>query len=205
MFRSGGITDNYPVLLAIIQDSGGINTAGTAIGHDLEGYLDDNRYEAFNLNGYFENDLDSYTRGSLSYQLGPLSEGDHSITVKAWDNFNNSSEARIVFNVLPNGRFILKKLINYPNPFSGGTTLTAEHNRPDTGMEITVKIYSLDGRILKIIRTTAVASGYVLPPVEWDGKTDGGRSAGRGIYPFSVTVSTGSGETAMAFGRMIIL
>ncbi len=35
LFRNGGITDNNPRMLAIIEDKGGINTTGAGIGHDL--------------------------------------------------------------------------------------------------------------------------------------------------------------------------
>ena len=39
LFRSGGITDPNPRLLALIEDNGGINTAGTGIGHELHAGL----------------------------------------------------------------------------------------------------------------------------------------------------------------------
>jgi flagellar hook assembly protein FlgD len=72
-------------------------------------------------------------------------------------------------------------------------------------MNVIINIYSLNGRIIKIIRTTVPATGYELPPITWDGNDNGGRRAGKGIYPYKVTVSTAIGETATASGRMIIL
>ena len=63
LFRNGGITDNNPRLLAIIEDKGGINTTGSGIGHDLTGFLDNDRNRSFVLNNYFENDFDNYKRG----------------------------------------------------------------------------------------------------------------------------------------------
>ena len=36
LFRSGGITGSNPRLLAVIEDKAGINTTGSAIGHDLD-------------------------------------------------------------------------------------------------------------------------------------------------------------------------
>jgi flagellar hook assembly protein FlgD len=157
------------------------------------------------LNGYFENDFDNYTRGSLIYDLGYMSIGNHSVTVKAWDNFNNSSEATISFKVEPDDKFLLKNLINYPNPFLGETRITAEHNRPDNEFDVTVNIFSLDGRIIKIIKTIVSSSGFVLPPVVWDGTVEGGKRAGKGVYPYSVTIKTDNSETAVTYGRMIIL
>ena len=72
-------------------------------------------------------------------------------------------------------------------------------------MDVTINIFSLDGRIIKILKSKVSSSGFVLPPVIWDGTIEGGKRAGRGIYPYSVTVTTESGETAIAYGRMIIL
>jgi hypothetical protein len=205
LFRNGGVTGSNPRLLAIIEDKEGINTTGSAIGHDLTGFLDNDRSRSFILNGYFENDFDNYTRGKVAYDLGNLSTGNHSVTVKAWDNFNNSSEASLTFHVEPDDKFILKNLINYPNPFTGETRIIAEHNRPDDVFDVIINIFSLDGRIIKILQTRAPSSGFVLTPVIWDGTIEGGRRAGKGIYPFSVTLKTGSGETAIVFGRMIIM
>ncbi len=204
LFRSGGITGNNPRLIAIIEDKSGINTAGSSIGHDITGYLDQNREGSFILNGYFENDFDSYTRGRISFDLMSMSNGSHSVTVRAWDNYNNSSEETLLFLVGSDDKFILTNLINYPNPFLNETTIRAEHNRPDDEFDILINIFSFDGRIIRTIKTRVPASGFVLPPVIWDGTTEGGRRAGRGIYPYTLTVTTRSGEKARASGRMII-
>ena len=67
------------------------------------------------------------------------------------------------------------------------------------------KYIQYDGKLIKIIRTTIPSTGYTLPPVIWDGNDEGGNRVARGIYPYSVTVSTETGETARASGRMIIL
>ena len=96
LFRNGGITDKNPRLLAVIEDIGGINTTGSGIGHDLTGYLDKDMNRSFVLNNYYVNDFDNYGRGRIEYNLAGLSEGSHSLTVKAWDNYNNSSEKSII-------------------------------------------------------------------------------------------------------------
>ena len=205
LFRNGGITDNNPKLLAIIEDKSGINTTGSAIGHDLTGFLDNDSNSSFVLNNYFENDFDNYRRGSIIYNLSGLSGGSHTITVKAWDNYNNSSEKSIMFLVETRGKFVLKNLINYPNPFLNETRISAGHNRPAAELNIIINIFSLNGRLIKIIKTKVPSTGYSLPPVIWDGNDDGGKRVGRGIYLYSVIVTTESGETARASGRMIIL
>jgi hypothetical protein len=205
LFRNGGLTDSNPKLLAIIDDNGGINTTGSGIGHDLTGYLDNEPKRSFVLNSYFENDFDNYKRGRIDYNLSGLTEGHHSLTVKAWDIFNNSSEKTILFQVLKGEKFLIKDLINYPNPFFGETSISLQHNRPDIELNVIINIFSIDGRIIRIINTRVTPTGYTLPPVIWDGKDEGGRRAGRGMYPYSVTITTKNGETVKASGRFIIL
>jgi hypothetical protein len=205
LFKNGGITDSNPTLLAILNDQGGINTTGSGIGHDLTGFLDNDSNRSFVLNSYFVDDFDNYRRGSIKYTLSGLSEGSHSITVKAWDNFNNSSEKTITFQVVTGGKFLLRNLFNYPNPFISETNISLEHNRPDKELDVTINIFNIDGRIIKIIKTKIETTGYTIPPVVWDGNDEGGRKVGRGMYPYTVTIITGNGETAWATGRMIIL
>jgi hypothetical protein len=205
LFRNGGLSDDSPVMLAIIEDEGGINTTGSGIGHDLTAYLDNNSNNTFVLNNYFENDVNNYMRGQIEYQFSDLEEGSHSLTVKAWDNYNNSSEKSLLFLVKTGEDFILNNLMNYPNPFFTDTRITSEHNRPNALLEITVNIFNLSGQLIKIIKTSALSTGYMLPSVQWNGYDDGGKKVGRGVYPYSVTVTTGGNETARASGRMIIL
>ncbi|MCX6254752.1 MAG: type IX secretion system sortase PorU [Bacteroidia bacterium] len=205
LFRNGGLTDNNPKLLAIIEDKGGINTTGSGIGHDLTGFLDNDSNRSFVLNNYFENDFDNYMRGRITYNLSGLSGGSHSLTIKAWDNFNNSSVETILFLVETGDKFVLKNLLNYPNPFLNETMISAEHNRPDAELNVTINVFNLSGRIIKIIKTKVPSTGFALPPVIWDGNDDGGKRVGRGIYPYTVIVTTGKGETARVSGRMIIL
>ncbi len=205
LFRNGGITDSDPRLLAIIEDSSGINTTGSGIGHDLACYLDGERNNPFALNSYFENDFGSYTRGSVIYPLSGLDQGPHSITVKAWDNFNNSSEESIMFMVENSEGFVLKDLLNYPNPFFHETKITAEHNRPDEKLVVTISIYNSAGKLIRILNKTVISTGYQLPPFIWDGNDAGGKRAGRGIYFYRVAAATISGDKAVISGRMIIL
>jgi flagellar hook assembly protein FlgD len=102
-------------------------------------------------------------------------------------------------------KFILDNLLNYPNPFSNATKISAGHNRPDENLVVRISIYSLNGQVIRIINATLISSGYQLPPVEWDGSDSGGKRAGKGVYPYTVTIRTSSGETASISGRMIIL
>jgi hypothetical protein len=205
LFRSGGITDRNPRMLAIIEDAGGINTTGSGIGHDLTAWIDNNQNSSIVLNTYFENDFDNYKIGRIIYDMSDLKTGSHSIRLKAWDNFNNSSEETIHFIVETDGKFILTNLMNYPNPAVEETKITAEHNRPDKELEISISIYDGTGRLVRILKTTEYSTGYQLSPIIWDGNNSGGIRVEKGIYPYKVTVRKEDGEKAIASGRIIIL
>jgi hypothetical protein len=205
LFRNGGITDINPRLLAIIEDEGGINTTGSGIGHDLTGFLDDDPNNSFVLNNYFENDIDNYTRGKIIYDLSGLTKGSHKLTLKAWDNFNNSSENSLIFVVETDGKFIIKNLMNYPNPFINETTISADHNRPDNELEIIIRIFSMNGGLIKTFRSSVKSAGFAIPPIKWDGTSDGGERISSGIYPYTLSLTSDNGESAVASGRMIIL
>jgi len=204
LFRNGGITDSNPKLFAIIEDKGGINITGSGIGHDLSCWLDNDRTITFILNGFYENDAGSYKKGSVVYGFSGLSPGHHSLTLKAWDNYNNSNEKSINFLVATGEKFILKNLLNFPNPFTDNTKISVEHNRPDGIFNIIVHIFSINGRIIRILKVSVPSSGYQLSPIEWDGNDSNGNRAGRGMYPYRVTITTNEGETASVSGRMII-
>jgi flagellar hook assembly protein FlgD len=72
-------------------------------------------------------------------------------------------------------------------------------------LDIEINIYDISGRIIRILRFSELSTGYQLTPVIWDGNDEGGKRVGRGIYPYTITVNTRSGEMARTAGRMIIL
>jgi len=205
LFRNGGVTDNNPKLLALIEDPGGINTTGSGIGHDITAYIDNEPNKSFVLNSYFETDINNYMQGRINYNLSGLTAGNHTLTLKTWDNFNNSSEKTIMFQVVSGDKFIIRKLINYPNPFSGMTTFSLEHNRPDNELNISIVVFGVDGKMIRTIKSKISSAGYNLPPLIWDGTDEAGRRVVKGMYLYTVKIVTANGETAIASGRLIIL
>ena len=204
-FTSGGITDPSPVIYALIFDVSGINTLGTGIGHDIVAILDGDRNNPFVLNNYYESYLNSFQSGSIRYPLYNLKEGNHTLSLKVWDIFNNSSETQINFEVVNTDAPLLKNLYNYPNPFRDETFINLEHNLPDEELEVTIRIFSMNGRIIKQIRKRYYSPGYVLGPIRWDGTDDGGHRVGSGLYIYRVEIHTPAGDTKGINGKMIKL
>lgn len=205
LFVSGGMTDSSPKVYAILEDKAGINSTGAGIGHDILCWLDGDRENPLILNSYFENDPGTYKKGRVIYGLSGLGEGKHTLTIKAWDNYNNSSEKSIAFCVRNSDKIILQNPVNYPNPFTVSTKISAEHNRPDGLLEIRIEIFDLAGIKIKTLISLEESTGYRLMPVEWDRNDSNGIKAGKGVYPYRITVRAENGETATISGRMIIL
>src|SRR4030095_2751024 len=62
-FVNCSIVNQRSILILKLADSSGINTSGTGIGHDVTAMLDNNSNQVFNLNNYYEADLDKYDKG----------------------------------------------------------------------------------------------------------------------------------------------
>ena len=203
-FVSGGITDSHPTLLVRVSDNYGINTTGNGIGHDLTATMDGDRASAIILNEFFQANTNSYNSGTIHYPYSYLEQGRHSIIVKIWDIHNNSAESELEFVVVDSEEMLLKQLFNYPNPFFDETFFSVEHNRPDRDMRLVIKIYTLNGEMVRIIDRQIFSPGYRLEPVRWDGTSSGGQKLGGGIYLYSATLTTGDGEVASESGKLLI-
>lgn len=204
-FIYGSMTNSSPRVYAILFDSSGINTVGNGIGHDITVQLDGKPQQLYVLNDYYESDLDSYQKGRVIFPLDALSEGPHTLTFKAWDINNNSSESTTEFVVSSSAGLALDRVLNYPNPFTTYTRFMFEHNKPCTGMAIQVQIYTVSGRLVKTIDAYQVCEGFRNTAIEWDGKDDFGDQLARGVYVYRLRIRTAEGETAQKLERLVLL
>ena len=204
LFRDGGITDPNARLLAVVSDENGINTIGNGIGHDITAVLDGNTNEPFILNDFYESDINTFKSGYIWFPFSMLEAGEHTLTVKVWDVFNNSSEAEIHFVVHPSGDFVITRAYNYPNPFSDYTDIVFEHNQQNVDFTIRAEIYSLSGQLLRVIEKTAPQSGSVSTAVRWDGLGSNGSAATPGMYIYNLKVNSSNGLFAQKSGKLIL-
>jgi hypothetical protein len=204
-FVNGGIVNENPVLLVKLSDSSGINTVGTGIGHDITATLDDNNNSFFVLNDSYEAETDSYQKGTVRFQLPKLSEGVHVLDIKAWDVANNSSSYRITFRVVKDEELKIERVYNYPNPFTSKTTFMFEHNRPGDLLQVSIRIFTVSGKLVKSIRRTINNEGNRSFEIEWDGRDDYGAKIGRGVYIYQLDVKDSNGKKQSALQKLVIL
>ncbi len=203
-FADGGITNKEPFIHALLYDLHGINTSGAGIGHDIVAVLDGDDINPYILNDYYEATTDNFREGKVRYQLTDLEEGEHELAVKAWDVFNNSSEALIGFVVKASDDLLLEKVISFPNPAEYYTQFQYTHNMPDEEHEVILEVFDISGRLVTRIEQVQYESGFVSMPLYWDLRGSGGEMLSPGLYPYRLKVTTPIG-TSYINEKLIIL
>lgn len=162
-FLPGGITNPNTTLVARLSDEHGINISGYGIGNSLTGILDGG---SFTLNDFYVADINDFTKGTITFPLKNLAPGNHTLTVKAWDTYNNPAEATLEFRVTESEDLIIESFGNYPNPFQSSTKLSFTHNRSGDDLEGTVVLYDLLGNTLNTYTFSIPSSSYQVDLLE---------------------------------------
>ena len=206
-FIDGGITNESPFLIAKLYDENGINTS-SGIGHDITAVLDGDNSTTFQLNDYYEANLDDYQNGSIKYPLRDLEPGLHSLSFKAWDVFNNSSTAEIQFVVYDqNDELVISNVLNYPNPFVNYTEFWFNHNSTDA-LDVLLQIFTVSGKLVKTInqQTNLSGSSSLSRDIIWDGRDEYGDRLAKGVYVYKITVrSLQTNKKTQKIQKLVIL
>jgi hypothetical protein len=204
-FVSGGITNSSPSLLAKLSDENGINTA-SGIGHDLVAVIDGEETNPYVVNDYYETEVDDYTKGKVLYKLRDLEEGLHTLSFKGWDVYNNSSTAEIQFVVSGDQGLKIKKVLNYPNPFTTYTEFWFNHNRPMEPLQVQIQVFTITGKVVWTHKQVVNTEGFLSRDITWNGKDDFGDSIGKGVYLYKMTVkSTVTNDKVEKIEKLVIL
>jgi len=158
-------------------------------GHRLEVFVDTEIEPAVDLTNDFTYDAGAFTRGEARFTLPDIGLGRHRLTIKAWDNANNSATLATELAVAEEGtnaEFRISEFLTYPNPFEGETTfyfLTTRSYR-----DATIRIFTLAGRL--IWERNGVHDGET----RWNGHDADGDPVGNGVYIVQLEV-TGDGPS----------
>ncbi len=205
-FIFGGLTGQSPKLLANLSDSSGINTTGSGIGHEITAVLDHDPTKLLILNDSYVAVLNNFTKGKVTNFYKDLSVGPHSLTLKAWDTYNNSAESTLEFVVARNEQMALTHVLNYPNPFAGTTTFMFDHNREGDDLDVQVQIFTVAGQLVRTLRAAVPGSAPHQGSINWNGRDEFDDQLARGVYVYRVSVRTPrDGSTASKFEKLVIL
>jgi len=205
MFKPGDITNEDPSLFAKVSDESGINTTGNGIGHDIIAKIDDNINWTFNLNDYYEATEGNYNKGSITFPFRDLPDGEHQLSLKVWDIYNNSSTAVLPFVVSSSEKLVISNLMNIPNPVTDHTDFVFEHNQPGVDLDVVIEVYQLNGVRVKTLHTHINSPGFQSGRLRWNCTTDNNRKIGRGIYVYQLKVTTPDGKIAFKRSKLVFL
>jgi hypothetical protein len=203
-FSNGETILPNSILKLSLFDEHGINMTGE-VGHGITLMIDQDLEHQIDLSGNFEYEPGSYQKGALSYQLSALPEGDHNLTIKAWDNANNSSLKSVDVKVSAQRELKLTQVMNYPNPFSTATSFY--YCLSSDADKVEVRIFTLAGRLIREIPSASARTG-VNYSTTWDAKDQDGDEVANGVYIYKITAEgmvNGKQEKTEVFGKAVVV
>ena len=205
-FKSGDQVNSAPELIANLADTNGINWLGLGIGHEIEVVVDNDRAHAIVVNDYFQPQFGTYTRGTVYYPLSGLLAGNHTLSLRAWDLFDNSSVKEISFTIPELPPLKITNVITVPNPMSESAKFTFKLNQdlPD-GLDLTIRIYNLQGVLLRTLNASWSSVQAEMPFVNWDGTDGSGKKLKSGLYPYEVIFTAKDGTYYRTSQKLMII
>jgi len=204
-FQNGGDVNSTPFFYAEISDKDGINTSGSAYGHDMQLVIDDDINQTYTLNDNFSFELGDYTKGSTFYALPTLSTGKHTLRFRAWDILNNSSTTSLTFNVTNALKPNLLDISCTKNPARDNTAFIITHDRKGSAVTADIEVMTMAGRPLwkKTVKSAVSSSGSFL--VNWDLTTEGGGKLQTGVYLYRVRLSCEGSDSVSKAKKLVII
>ena len=194
LFLNHGITDENPILLVNLTDESGINVSGNSIGHDLEAILDGDTRNRVNLNSFYEASPAGFNAGTVKYPYADLTPGPHQIRVKAWDIYNNNSEATIDFVVVPGQQLQIHSISAYPNPAQDEVHFVVAHNGGSGPLQAKVFLFNTLGQKVAQLEGQVADPGYRTEAVVWGNLSEAFPPLSSGIYFYQIVLSQAVGD-----------
>lgn len=179
-FPNGGVVDVNTTFYATVSDSTALSVASGALGHDVELILDDDAVNAIRLNDYFKFNFGSYNTGLVEYPLTGLSAGVHSLAFRMWDVYDNSTTARLQFEVREGGASTFEVNATEISPGQSARFVTSFIRQAEGNVDVRTEVFNTMG--LCVWSTTQrVTSGEYATSI-WNYCDYSGRRLPQGVY-----------------------
>ena len=192
-FTAGGYISGKGIISLLLSDSNGINVVEESIKLYMNGNLIPSEDYALGISTI------SINRIPIKYQLD-LPRGSYTLLVDCTDVNGNYNSRAIQFFV--NDKFDIQNIGNYPNPVLGRATDPKNDGRTrftyvltDDADKVTIKIYTISGRLVKTFDDLPGGVGYHEYPrtvYGWDCKDEQGYFLANGTYFYKVIAKKGS-------------
>lgn len=187
----------------IVSDESGINISGINPGQLLSIQIND--LPPVILNEDFVATDGNYQTGYFDNYFGGFTEGNNTITIKAWDNAGNGAEQ--IFNVEISGstsaRILAHKI--FPNPASTQANFEVTHNRIGENVLLNLAVYSLTGQILFEERYRFQKAERDTLHLSWSFLQSQTKYPAKGTYIYKLTLQSESDFTSdLVSGKLVI-
>ena len=186
-FKSGDWVSTPSTLYVKLNDSSGIQSSGSELGHDLKLIIDDSVIKNYNLNAFFTYNLNQYQSGEIQYPLPVLEEGKHRLILKAWDLLGNVSKDTIWIEVPSNKNRNIRNLQVIPNPVKSNAKFSFELNNSIDPITVQLEVFDASGiRFFSISQKIQPTGNKII--IDWNGQTSHGGLLPPGKYFYKVIV-----------------
>ena len=205
-FVDGDDVNATPTLVVELYDENGINTMGTGIGHNITAMVDNNPLHTYNLNSAFVPAVGDYKRGTISMPLNRLDAGEHTLTLRAWDLYNNSSFAKLTFNVDPSLAPGFVELKVNPAPVIAGSpaVFTLVHDRPQSEIDVRIDVFNVQGLLMWSNSEQLVCDGNTYS-CSWSAVAQGGQPLSTGVYIVRAYITEGGVTSATKTVKFVVV
>lgn len=202
-FVDGSSVSPNPVVTATFFDESGISVSEAGIGHNITLDLDGKTYYD-DVAQYYIPDENEPGKGTLTYSLGEVGQGEHSLRFIVWDNANNSTTATLHFTISALWKPTIETLTTDVNPATTNVNFIVGTDGVTGTMECSIEVYDIWGR--KVWRGVAPSfTGlHNRTSLNWNLCDFGGARVPEGIYLYKATIKTETGATIAKTKKLIV-
>ena len=191
----GDPISNKAIISAVITGGNSSFTSDNVLFHLNSEQLDKSLYS------YIPNTENPDTRGRIVYLPNTLNDGEYNLKVEVVESGFSVNTISGSFSFLISNTLKLNKVVNFPNPMQEDTKFTYILANDDPA-EISIKIYTVAGRLIKVINSASNQIGY--NETFWDGTDEFGDKIANGVYFYKITAKAGSEKTEV-IERLVVM
>ncbi|NOY58623.1 MAG: T9SS type A sorting domain-containing protein [Calditrichaeota bacterium] len=147
--------------------------------------------------------------GHVSFEFENLLPGAHQIFFSAWDNSLNRASVPVRIVVTPKNLQIIDPM-TYPNPAPGHTAFTFSLTHD---AKVTIKIYTVAGRLIRTFDGFASRGFNRFPEEDWECTDEDGDFLANGLYLYKIIAQCNPSQFEIEsekqrserIGRMIVM
>lgn len=202
-FSDGDEVSPTPILTAKFYDESGISVSEAGIGHNISLDLDGKTYFDDVAQYYLPDENDSGA-GSVTYALGEIPQGDHTLRFTVWDNANNSTTATLNFSISALWKPTIHTLTTDVNPATSSVNFIVATDGATSSMECAIEVYDIWGKRVWRNSAPSITGSNSRTTLGWDLCDFGGARVPGGIYLYKAIVKTNSGATVTKTKKLVV-